>query len=199
MKVRRRLLLRIAWLLPVALAAAAPAATTTQPVDLFVRRLLAGRSTQTDALARMLAAMDAAGTGLSQRRDPGRATQDAQKQAVAAIDELIETARRAQNEAAGASKQTSARRRAAPIDPKGRRPRPGESRAQAAGTQPAIGPDRSDRAGVSAAVGEQARRWGHLPSRDRAELLQGLDEKVPPKYREHVERYYRSLSEETPP
>lgn len=187
-------------LLALIAACAAADTPTSQPANDFARRLLRGDSSQTDALTRMLAAMKESSTALSERHDPGAETQRTQRAALEAIDELIETARRSQDDTKRQSTQARERRSPATVQPQPpRKPterKPGDTRV--ATSQPAPG-GKSDRAGVSAAIGETARRWGNLPARDRAELLQGLDEQMPVKYRAHIERYYRSLAEETPP
>ena len=37
--------------------------------------------------------------------------------------------------------------------------------------------------------------WGHLPMRDREEVIQGIGETFLERYREWIERYYRALQE----
>jgi len=190
----------LAMLALIAACTAADAPATSQPANDFARRLLRGDSAPADALTRMLAAMKESSTALSERHDPGAETQRTQRAALEAIDELIETARRSQDDAKRQSTESRERRSAGTVQPQPPRPqperKPGDTRV--ATSQPAPG-GKSDRAGVSAAVGETARRWGNLPARDRAELLQGLDEQMPVKYRTHIEHYYRSLAEEPPP
>jgi hypothetical protein len=41
------------------------------------------------------------------------------------------------------------------------------------------------------------RAWGHLPMREREEIIQGVNEEFLEEYREWVERYYRALQEST--
>lgn len=43
--------------------------------------------------------------------------------------------------------------------------------------------------------GEAGRSWGHLPPRDREEVIQGIDEAYLERYRRWIERYYRALQE----
>jgi hypothetical protein len=179
--------------------AAEPPAPTSRPADDLTRRLLRGDAGASDALSKMLDAMKDAQQRLRDGRDAGDETQKSQRAALAALDELLETAQQSQDDAArqrGASARE--RRRSASVTPQPPR-RTGERRpgdGQAATTQPVAGGP-GDRAGVSA--GELPRRWGQLPARDRAELIQGLDEQMPVKYRSHIEDYYRSLAEESPP
>ena len=42
---------------------------------------------------------------------------------------------------------------------------------------------------------ETRRTWGHLPTRERDEILQGVQERFLETYREWIERYYRVLQE----
>ena len=42
---------------------------------------------------------------------------------------------------------------------------------------------------------ESRRGWGHLPARDRDELLQGVEEAFIEQYRPQIEQYYRALTE----
>lgn len=183
-----------------AAASAAADPPASQPADPFARRLLKGDSTQADPLNRMIDAMDQARAGLADRRDTGRDTQLAQKQALTALDELIESAQRSDGSNAASKSSKTQKRRAGQTSPQQKRPgSPGKPDSKSAATQPAPRPPKGDRAGVSSNIGEAPRRWGNLPPRDRAELLNGLDEQMPAKYREHIERYYRSLAEEEKP
>jgi len=185
-------------LVPAAAALAEPPAS--QPADPFARRLLKGDSTQADPLNRMIEAMSEARAGLADRRDAGRDTQLAQRQALSALDELIEAAQRSSGAGSSSKSSKTQKRRAGRTGPQQKKPGAvTNADAKSATTRPAPGAARGDRSGVSSTVGEAPRRWGNLPPRDRAELLSGLDEQMPAKYREHIERYYRSLAEENQP
>jgi hypothetical protein len=39
------------------------------------------------------------------------------------------------------------------------------------------------------------RAWGHLPMREREEIIQGVGERYLERYRDWIERYYRTLQE----
>lgn len=185
-------------LLASASAIAEPPAS--QPADPFARRLLKGDSTLADPLNRMIESMDRARAGLADRRDTGRDTQLAQKHALTALDELIEAAQQGGGSNSSPKSSKTQKRPAGQPAPQQKRPgSPGRPDGKSSATQPAPRPPKGDRAGVSEKFGETARRWGNLPPRDRAELLNGLDEQMPAKYREHIERYYRSLTEEEKP
>lgn len=134
---------------------AAETPPTSQPAIDFARRLLRGESTQADALTRLLAAMKESSAALSERHDPGAETQRTQRAALEAIDELIETARRSQDDAKRQNTKSRERRSAGTVQPQPpRKPperKPGDT--NVAASQPAPG-GKSDRSGVSAAVGE---------------------------------------------
>ena len=49
--------------------------------------------------------------------------------------------------------------------------------------------------GLRGALREARRQWGHLPPRDRDEILQAADEDIHDKYREQIERYYELLAD----
>jgi len=51
----------------------------------------------------------------------------------------------------------------------------------------------SGRVDRSVELRERRRGWGNLPARDRDEVIEGLDEAVMPRFRDWIERYYRTL------
>ncbi len=53
----------------------------------------------------------------------------------------------------------------------------------------------ADRKALTGDLRELRRAWGHLPMREREEIIQGIGESVLERYREWVERYYRALQE----
>lgn len=53
----------------------------------------------------------------------------------------------------------------------------------------------ADRKSLTGDLRELRRAWGHLPMREREEIIQGIGESVLERYREWVERYYRALQE----
>lgn len=173
---------------------------TTRPTDDFTRRLLEGRSSDVLVHEKLLAAMAEAQRRLLDEADNGVETHDALRRSLAAIDELIELAKSnespSQQQQAGAARQgrTSARPQSRPADGReaGR-----AGKAQPARTAANEGPGAKDRRGLHDAADLQ-RRWGALPQRDREEILQGLDEEFPMRYRDYIEDYYRSIAEEPP-
>lgn len=167
---------------------------TTRAVEGLARRLLSGGTSGADAGTRTVEAMRAAESRLSDGQDLGGAARE-QSRALAAIDELIAAAKNADDgrSAARPSGSSGSRTKRGARPGGARQPGPTDG-ARRTTSQPAAAG--SDRRGLAAETGEKARRWGFLPPRDRAELLQGADESYPAKYREAVERYYRSLAEE---
>jgi hypothetical protein len=152
-----------------------------------------------EALARTLTLMEQSRQQLSVKLDPGPETQAVQQQIVAALDDLIAAAMAGAKGTAGASGQ----------------PQPGERRERQQPGQPdktADGPPtpagdvpgqpgsvQSDGTGLTTPSGEfrESRRgWGHLPPRERDEIIQGVREAVLEKYREQINQYYRALAEE---
>jgi hypothetical protein len=81
-------------------------------------------------------------------------------------------------------------------------PKPGSKMAKSAGKAPAR--DSSDRLGrTSAKPVDKAELndtlkhlWGHLPERERQQMLQSFSDEFLPKYQQEIEQYYRRLSEE---
>ncbi len=53
----------------------------------------------------------------------------------------------------------------------------------------------ADRRPVGGELSELRRAWGHLPMREREEIIQGVTESFLERYREWIERYYRALQE----
>lgn len=181
-------------------ASAPSSQPTTRPAEDFVRQMLRGESGKTDPMSAAIEAMDVAGRRLGDDKDCGPLTREAQRRALTRLDEAIEQVRRGESPPSAQRAGRSADRRPAGR-PNTRRNPPKPS----AGSPDAdrAGPDRSGRSGqdrsrVGLSPDELQRRWGFLPDRDREELLQGLDEQFPAKYRECIERYYRSLAEEAP-
>lgn len=149
-------------------------------------------------MGRILRLMDQAGRSLGRDFDPTESTQTVQRQIVEKLDEAIAAAQRRRSKGTTQHRPSSDKRQAPPQpDPKQQADRSGEGQAAAdaaAKTSPSGGAD-----GQSAATGrfrEFRRSWGHLPARDRDEVLQGIDEDVLEKYRRLIERYFRTLAEE---
>ncbi|MGD2111596.1 MAG: hypothetical protein PVI86_19640 [Phycisphaerae bacterium] len=143
--------------------------------------------------------MDASSRKLEIDFDPGEETQSLQAKIMERLDEVIKLA-------------ASRRRAVRSSEPRGEsdKRRRGDAKAENAGK-----PDASDRAsndpGSTTAQGgptdgadaegkrgrlrELRGSWGHLPMRDREEVIQGIGETFLERYRDWIERYYRALQE----
>jgi hypothetical protein len=168
--------------------------------DELSRKLL--RKAQTgadeDVMDSIMRLMDEAASNMEVKLDPGLRTQEVQKEILAKLDEAIQAA--------------AARRR--PMRPPDSKPhqdrrRRGEDKAQRQKQDVAGKPSRGAGEEEGEAKGavirpvelpdgqliDVRRAWGHLPMREREEIIQGVGEDFLEKYREWVERYYRALQE----
>ncbi len=132
-----------------------------------------------DIMDQITRLMDQSARRLHREFDPGRQTQAVQQQIVKTLDQAIAAAQRRRAKASASARSTGDRRT---TPPKPDRPR---DSADAADAPPAAGRFRESRRG-----------WGHLPARDRDEVLQGLDEDVLEKYRSLIDRYFKALAED---
>jgi len=172
------------------------------PDDLGQRLI---RKAQTDAdedvMDAIVRLMDESADRLEIRFDPGRPTQEVQDAIVSRLDQAIQMA--AAKTCAGKQKTGKAaqgEKRTSPAKPTPGKDERGSDRVKQSKPQ-----DSSDTAGpgVPAAtpetdggmLKEERRAWGHLPARERDEVIQGLNEQSLERYRAWIERYYQSLQE----
>lgn len=131
--------------------------------------------------------------------DPGEETQALQGRIQGKLEEAIKAA---------ASKQRVRKQSPAPTDPDKRRmpttsKREQRPEAKAKGesspgstSNPAEAPALDGRSEAERAALQDTRRsWGHLPRREREEVIQGAGESFLERYRVWIERYYRALQE----
>lgn len=131
--------------------------------------------------------------------DPGEETQALQGRIQGKLDEAIKVA---------ASKQRVRKQSSAPTDPDKRRmPTTGkrehrpETKAKGESSpgstsKTAEAPASDGRTEAERAALQDTRRsWGHLPRREREEVIQGVGEGFLERYRVWIERYYRALQE----
>ncbi len=144
-----------------------------------------GDDAKEDRLAEVVQHMQAARSVLEQQ-DETREASSAQSRAIDGLDAMIaELARRQSQCRGGQSKQSS-------------QPKPGASKP---GTSPATGASPTisrsgDLAASLAATGELVKDlWGHLPERQRQQILQPLSEDFLPKYATEIEEYFRALAD----
>ncbi len=178
------------------------AAVQREEDDELTRRLIreATGGAEEGVMERAMRLMDEAHTRLAVRFDPGVETQVLQQQVLDQLDSAIAQA------AANRSQRRSSRQEQVAAD-KRMLPKPKRSKADAkesadetssTQTTTSDGPSESaglTRSGLRIPLRETRRGWGHLPSRDREELIQGIDSEFLDKYRTLIERYYRALAE----
>lgn len=161
--------------------------------DELSKRLLRGSDDDGDPMSRILADMKRVEDDLKLSFDAGPGTQSVQQRIVDALNAAIAaSARSGRLRADGAS---------AGFDPRRRNPGSTDdaSGSASAGGQPPDAPtargtaDADDLEAPPAAV--TSRGWGHLPPRERDEVIQGAREPSLEKFREWIERYYRSLAD----
>ena len=157
------------------------------------RRLIRGEGPEQDAMGQIIARMKEVEHRLGRSFDPGSDTQTLQQRIIDDLDTAIASAIRHGARRTWRNGQLGDQRR--------RTRRSGESRAgskQGGGSQEAdsVGvkgePQATDGAGP---FRESRRGWGHLPPRDREEVIQGINEQSLEKFRQWIERYYRALAE----
>lgn len=171
--------------------------------DELTRRLMRDATGQGDGdvMERTMRLMDEAHTRLTVRFDPGAETQALQDEILTALDAAIAQASAARRRQSSSSKR--------PVDSDKRtlpKPQPRKPDSQTPSDETGeLTTTTSDnpgepggltRSGLSIPLGESRRGWGHLPRRDRDELIQGVEAEFLEEYRALIERYYRALAEE---
>ncbi len=152
-----------------------------------------------DLMATIVRLMSEASRKMEIDFDPGRETQAMQGQIQEKLDEAIKAA---------ASRQRARRQSPAPTDPDkrrmsttGNRRQRSDKKAQGEGlSKPASDSAESPAADGKreidrAALQDTRRSWGHLPRREREEVIQGASEGFLERYRTWIEKYYRALQE----
>lgn len=135
---------------------------------------------------------------LSSDFDPGRETQAQQAKILDALDDLIKSARPSKSKGGGGQDDGQNDRRQNPKDAQRaedqskNKGRPG---GDVAGETEASKVTPADAEVEGGRFRESRRGWGHLPSRDREEVLQGIQDEVVERYRQMIDDYYRALAE----
>jgi hypothetical protein len=159
----------------------------------------AGESDE-DVMATITRLMDEAANRLEVRFDPGETTQRVQRDIVSKLDEAVAAAAAQRRPLRSRSASASSDRRRMPKS----RPQPSKAGpdAKAGGTttdsataQRSEPPQPDAARGPGGELLETRRTWGHLPMREREEIIQGIGEQFLERYREWIERYYRALQE----
>jgi hypothetical protein len=166
--------------------------------ELAERLLREATGEREDLMATIVRLMDESTRKLQLQFDPGDETQVVQTKIVDQLDKAIEAA----------AAQRRPQRQSSP-PPRGdkRRLARGQQQQQQSQPEPAAGTgdplDAPDKGSVQDGLGrgpqgelrETRRAWGHLPMREREELIQGSDEAFLEEYRAWIERYYKALQE----
>lgn len=152
-----------------------------------------------DLMDSIIRLMSEAARKLEIEFDAGGQTQTVQSKILDRLDDAIKAA---------ASQRRPRRRTGPPSDadkrrmPKGKRRtsdkggRPTDSRMDSSSSSPSDAEGKPlDRESTSGDLRELRRTWGHLPMREREEIIQGITESFLERYREWIERYYRALQE----
>ncbi|RME36796.1 MAG: hypothetical protein D6788_10860 [Planctomycetota bacterium] len=196
----------VAWTGPVLLAGQGP--PEPKKTDKTDRRLgerlirEAGGDREEDVMDRVLRLMDESAKRLAVAFDPGAETRRVQR-------EILESLDRAIKKAASQRRMKRSRKRGRSADK--RRMAAGSSKSQGSDASAGktvralspsgMGPPQPGDAEEPVRGGrfrEGRRAWGHLPQREREEILQGMRERFLERYRTWIERYFRALQEEEP-
>ncbi|NOT02773.1 MAG: hypothetical protein HOP29_19390 [Phycisphaerales bacterium] len=171
--------------------------TDERRTDDLSKRLLRGDDDDGDPITRIIDEMKRVENDLKQSFDAGAETQSRQQRIIDELNAAIAAAARRGGMRSGGNADS--------FDP--RRRNPGSTGDQTG--QPAGGakpPDGSTARGTTDPDDSQpppaaamSRGWGHLPPRERDEVIQGAREPSLEKFREWIERYYRSLADEDRP
>jgi hypothetical protein len=153
-----------------------------------------------DIMDTIIRGMNQAARRLDLDFDPGEETQRLQQRIVDQLDEAIKTA--------AAQRRPSRQSQPSPSSDKRKKLTKNSSQNESESTQaggknsgattaqqePPEGasPEDGPRGGR---IDEIRRTWGHLPARERDEIIQGISESFLERYREWIERYYRALQE----
>lgn len=158
------------------------------------KRLIRGESAHTDAMGRIISRMEEVERKLTRSFDPGPETQAMQQRIIDDLDAAIAAAvRRGARGTPGDGQPGDQRRRTRrSMGPQGAGNQAGSSQSNRDTARSTSEPARS---GLSGPFRESRRGWGHLPPRDRQEVIQGLSEQSLEKFRQWIERYYKALAE----
>ncbi len=149
-----------------------------------------------DVMVRIIDGMTRAGQRLGESFDAGDATQQLQRQILKDLDVAIRQAQRNMRvRRSSASGQGERRTEGATTDQQPDKGAQGKSGDEPSDSDTAGSGGGKVEVGLRGTLREARRQWGHLPPRDRDEILQAVDEDIQDKYREQIERYYELLAD----
>ncbi|MEK6798643.1 MAG: hypothetical protein AABZ12_06750 [Planctomycetota bacterium] len=181
-----------------------PKPSQTTPADELSRRLIRKAVNDSDEgiMDNVIRLMNESAKRVGVQFDAGEKTQKVQTQAVEKLDEAIKAAAMQRRPSRQPSKSVSADRRRMQPPPKSAKKDDAAPSDRAARLKPSdsvesLGPPlgETDEKREGGTMRELRRGWGHLPARDREEVIQGSGENCLERYRAWVERYYRALQE----
>jgi len=143
--------------------------------------------------------MDEASRRMGVDFDAGSKTTEIQIEIAEKLDEAIERAAKQSRSRRRSSSRSNRDKRKMPTASRDRSGSKRKSPAEQVGSDPAKSTGGEGTAeqvnGQKGEFTELRRGWGQLPSRERDELIQGIDEQFLDRYRDWIERYYRALQE----
>ena len=152
-----------------------------------------GRAAKNDWLAQVVAHMQKAQTLLNQTSEAGGA-RAAQAKALVGLDTRIAEIKQRQRQCQGG--QCSGGQCNKPGQPKSSKKAGGSSKAGDSPAKAAAARGGADLSTEQAVAGELVKDlWGHLPERQREQILQPLSEEFLPKYASEIEAYFRALAD----
>ena len=176
-----------------------PAAEEKKPSDLGGRLIRkAVTESDEDVMAKVLRLMAETAHKLEIEFDAGEETQAMQQRIMGRLDEAIKTAAAQRRMRKPTTPSTSPDKRRMPSAGKRGKEEGSPSQGPAAESSSSEKPSPGAAATVDPLQGElrdPRRGWGHLPQREREEVIQGVGEGCLERYRAWIERYYRALQE----
>ncbi len=148
-----------------------------------------------DVMTRIIRGMDRCEQRLADRFDTGEQTQEIQEAVLKEIDTAIAMAK--QNLRKGKpSPQPKSDQRDEGEAGENKKSEEQLAKGDEASQDDTTGKGEDVEAGKSAEMREHRRSWGNLPPRDRAEIIQGMNEEFSERYRKWIERYFESLGQD---
>jgi len=168
--------------------------------DELSQRLIRKAATDTpweDPMDEILRLMEETGRKLEIDFDAGKETQGMQSRITARLDEAIKAAAAQRRSVPQPAPTAKGDKRTMPegAENSQERQNDGESGAADASSTGGASAAPSDAGASGGSLHEQRRAWGHLPARERQEVIQGIGEEFLERYRTWIDQYYRALQE----
>lgn len=153
-----------------------------------------------DVMDRIILLMEQATRQLEVEFDAGERTQAVQQDILKQLDDAIKlAASQTRKSSGGQSRSQGDQRKRQDQKPPGQKEKAGaqqggDDERRAGGTE-SLDQDGAGGVDDGKELAESRRGWGHLPERERDEVIQGADEKYLERYRQWIEQYYRALQD----